>query len=91
MSPQGDIIKEFQHPKNDMIILTDEQIQELISEEKPLPDGLVPSPKMTTRNQSLRRDIEVSSDAGHEFIINSGRMNCTFSIFPSFWDIGFRA
>jgi hypothetical protein len=57
------------NPKNDMIILTDEQIQELISEQKPLPDGLVPSPKMTTRNQSLRRDIEVTSDAGHEFII----------------------
>jgi hypothetical protein len=52
-----------------MIILTDEQIQELISEQKPLPEGLVPSPKMTTRNQSLRRDIEVTSDAGHEFIV----------------------
>lgn len=52
-----------------MVTLTEEQIQELITERKPLPEGLVPSPKMTMRNKSWRRDIEITSDAGHTFII----------------------
>src|SRR5215468_5249555 len=61
-----------------MVILTDEQIQELIDERKPLPDGLSPSPKMTMRNKSWRKDIEITSDAGHEFVVRVRQSELNF-------------
>jgi hypothetical protein len=52
-----------------MVTLSDEQILDLINDPKPLPDGLFPSPKMTMRNHSLRKDIEITSSTGNSFVI----------------------
>ena len=52
-----------------VIILSDEQIDALIREAKITPTGLLPLNKLVERNRSQRRDYEVASASGNEFVI----------------------
>jgi hypothetical protein len=50
-------------------ILSDETISELIAEAKATPSGLFPLTKLIERNQHRRREYEVTSASGNEFVI----------------------
>ena len=52
-----------------MVVLTDEEIAELIEEPKPIPQGLRPFTRLTERNLHRRRDYEIMSESGHSFVI----------------------
>src|SRR5205809_1525066 len=52
-----------------MLILRDEQIQELISEAKAIPDGLCPLGKTIERNQHRRKEFDITCASGHRFMI----------------------
>jgi hypothetical protein len=52
-----------------VIPLSDEAISALISEAKTTPIGLFPLAKLIERDQHRRRDYEVSSVSGNEFVI----------------------
>ncbi len=52
-----------------MLILTDEQILALISEQKTTPEGLVPLGKVVERNQHRRKEFELTSASGNNFVI----------------------
>jgi hypothetical protein len=52
-----------------MSILTDTQIDALIVERKPIPDGLRPIGKQIERNQHKRRDFDVNGASGSEFMV----------------------
>ena len=49
--------------------LTDEAISELISEAKTTPSGLIPLARLIERDQHRRRDFEVKSASGNEFVV----------------------
>jgi hypothetical protein len=50
------------------IRVTDEQIQQLLLEEKAVPDGLF-SPQMTTKSGYHRKSFEFKGSAGSEFVV----------------------
>lgn len=52
-----------------MVILSDEEIRQLIEEVKDIPGGLRPLPKLTERNQHRRRDYDIRCASGHKFVI----------------------
>lgn len=52
-----------------MIILSDNEIQALIIEEKNTPDGLYPIKQMTERHQHKRKNLTLTCQSGHEFVI----------------------
>ncbi len=52
-----------------MKILSDEQIGALIAERKKIPSGLSPMGKMTERCQHKRRDFDVQTESGNEFVV----------------------
>ena len=52
-----------------LIILPDDQITALIHEPKTTPNGLLPLTKLIERNQHRRRDYQVNSPSGNEFVI----------------------
>jgi hypothetical protein len=51
------------------LILSDEAISDLIREEKATPNGLCPLSKLIEHNKHRRRDYEVKSTSGNEFVI----------------------
>lgn len=52
-----------------MLILTDEEIDELLHEQKSTPADILPISKLTIRQQHGRRDFQVTSASGNEFVI----------------------
>lgn len=52
-----------------MRILSDEEIAALIADEKKIPTGLSPLTRMTERCQHKRKDFDVETDSGNEFIV----------------------
>ncbi len=52
-----------------MNILSDTQIDALISERKTIPEGLRPIGRQIERNQHRRRDFDVSGVSGSEFMV----------------------
>jgi hypothetical protein len=52
-----------------MYTLTDEQIQGLIQERKPIPAQLQPLGAMTERSHHHRRDFKVSAPSGSQFCL----------------------
>jgi hypothetical protein len=52
-----------------MQILSEERINELIAEQKPLPSGLDPLGVLTRRGQHYRKDYKVMSASGNEFLV----------------------
>jgi hypothetical protein len=52
-----------------VFILSDAEIDALIHEPKHTPNGLLPLPKLTLRNQHGRKDFPATSASGNEFVI----------------------
>jgi hypothetical protein len=52
-----------------MHILSEDRINELIAEEKPLPSGLAPLGAMSQRSQHYRKDYKVMCPSGNEFLV----------------------
>jgi hypothetical protein len=52
-----------------MVILSEVAINELIAERKPMPDGLQPITRWVERNRHFRREYEIKSNAGNNFMI----------------------
>lgn len=52
------------------ILLLEEEINALIQEPKPFPDGLSPLGRMWVWNKHSRREVRVSCESGHEFVIH---------------------
>lgn len=52
------------------ILLLEEEIHALIQEPKPFPDGLSPLGRMSVWNKHSRKEVRVSCESGHEFVIH---------------------
>jgi len=52
-----------------MVTLSDDEIRALITEEKTAPDGLYPIKQMTERLQHKRKNLALTGESGHEFVI----------------------
>jgi len=52
-----------------MFTLSEEEIAALIGEVKPLPEGLYPPSRMTSRNHHQRRDFEIVTERGNRFVV----------------------
>jgi hypothetical protein len=50
------------------ILLSDEEIEELVLEPKLMPDGLC-TPKMAVRNSHRHKSYEIPCDSGHLFVV----------------------
>lgn len=52
-----------------MNIITDSQIDALVAEAKPIPDGLRPLRKTIDKSGHRRKDFEITSSSGSNFMI----------------------
>ncbi len=52
-----------------MLLLTDEQILDLISEQKTIPSGLIPLGKLIERNQHRRKEFDITGASGSNFML----------------------
>jgi hypothetical protein len=51
-----------------MIVLPDDEIRALLSEEKIIPSGLYPLKPMPELHHHKRKNFDVASESGHEFV-----------------------
>ena len=58
-----------------MPILSDTEIAALIQEEKPIPDGLCSSMRMTERNKHRYKGFDISCESGNRFVVKA-RSSC---------------